>query len=261
MSAPDPAPIDPGAPSPPKAKRTRNTQPRKTSLPIAKLALRLYQVDKLTYDEIAERLAISRMSVTRMLQMARAVETDPIPEEITVPRSAQAPLQFSGTLKTKASSEFINTKPETPNEHYWEIAVYSLANDPARYVVSTAYHKRLKGQVYDVYTADVTTDVPQALAKYDPLAILAGFPPVERFAVMQQSLQKHCQRQYESLVTTILAEFPVRLDAPAPAVSSALHELSEAARPFVGLQTPESARLAAAVRALLTAQNPPDRDA
>ncbi len=282
----DPTPTDPapGAPeSPTPGRRSRTVQPRKTSPAIAQLALRMQEDENLTYDQIATRLAVSRMTVARLLAAAREMEDAPEtdqPQEWTLPRSGAAPLQFLGTLRTKASSEFTNVKPDAANEHFWTIAIYDITEPVGRisppgapictpknspvYVVTIDYHKRLHGQAYDHFTAQPTTSIHQTLADYDPLVELAGFPPAERFAPQQCALEMHCKRQWETLMMTVLAGFPVKLDVaavtrkPSRAASSAINELGEAARPFVALQTPEAARLATAVRAVSTMIESPD---
>ena len=151
------------APVPAPGRKARTVQPRKTSPALAQLALRMQEDENLTYDQIATRLAVSRMTVSRLLAAARemddAPETDQ-PQEWTLPRSGAAPLKFRGTLRTKASSEFTNVKPDDTNEHFWTIAIYDVQQDspgtPPLYVLAIDYHKRLHGQAYDNFTAQPT---------------------------------------------------------------------------------------------------------
>ena len=80
----------------------------------------------------------------------------------------------------------------------------------------------------------------------------------------QLALEKHVKRQWDTLMTSVLAGFPIELDTaavkrrPSRAISSALDELGEAARPFVSQQSDEARRLAAAVRSISAAIESPD---
>lgn len=141
--------------------------------------------------------------------------SDRIPETITLDRTGKPPLRFAGTLLTQASGQFVNTKPDKPNDNWWQIAIYQTENG---FVVAITYHNEHRGQ-YAHRQVDVADNPAEPIERYDPLAVLQGFPPGEPFAARQADLERRSRRQWETVASAVLAGFPEEITSThAPAV-------------------------------------------
>ncbi len=239
----------------------------------ARMAIDL-QRSGLSYEMIGQQLDCGKTAVFKLLALARQLEAggpmDDSPHTVKLTRTGSAPLEFEGILRSQASSEFIGTKPDKPNSHYWTIEIYETkmrASDHPAYVVSIVYHKQHKGQRAEHHFVTTTgnrlSNPGAALRAYNPLDVLSGYPPGERFADVKAHLEDACKRQFAELISIALQPFPEPLESSlqaeartptsgplTPRIIEALDELGEATRPFVELQTPQSTRLVEAVRVI-----------
>lgn len=173
----------------------------------AALALAKHQAGA-TYDDLAADFACSRSSIMRLLNIARANTS---PQKFAVQRTGAAPLEFSGALRVSVNGETLHTKPGTVNNDYWTITIFDLPD--GSHVVAITYRKTHRGIRTEHNTGIATTDVAQTLRSYDPLSVLQGFPPGERFAASQAKLEQAARLQYDTLVSMALADAP---DEPQP---------------------------------------------
>lgn len=142
--------------------------------------------------------------------------TDPAESPIQVyilPRTGSAPLKITGRLVASVSGRNYNAKPDKPNSDWYEISLFQLADTDDVGAVTITYRKDLRGQQVEHHTAAVTDSPTTVLGRYNPLAVLVGFPNEPRFANQQARLEDESRRQYESLVSAALADFPEEVTA------------------------------------------------
>lgn len=147
-------------------------------------------------------------------------------ETITLERTGKPPLSFGGELLTQASGQFVNTKPEKPNDNWWQISIYRL-DGATEHVVAITYHCEHRGQYVHRHVV-ATTDPAAAIAAYRPLDVLQGFPPGEVFAARQADLERRALRQWEAITSAVLTSFPEQL--PAVKLTSATISLEKLSR-------------------------------
>lgn len=149
-------------------------------------------------------------------------------ETLTLERTGQCPLRFSGTLLTTACGQFVQSPKDKPNADYYTVSIYAVANSPSNYVVAINYTKEFRGTT--CHQTVMRTDDPAAtLSEFDPLAVLIGFPPHQQYAERQQMLETRASRQYETVVTAVLREFPETMDFATGEDSIAADDLQSAA--------------------------------
>ena len=124
---------------------------------------------------------------------------------MTLDRTGKSPLRFSGFLLREGSTEFIDAKPDKPNPDFWTVKIYRV-NDNAKYqyAIATVYTSVVKKQAQQLFAAHFTNDPAADIEAYDPLTVLRGYPQIERFAAMQQRLERAVKFQYGKLVSDIL---------------------------------------------------------
>ena len=133
-------------------------------------------------------------------------------ETLTLERTGQCPLRFRGTLLTTACGQFVQSPKDKPNADYYTVSIYAVANSPGNYVVAINYTKEFRGTTGH-QTVLRTDDPAAALGEFDPLAVLIGFPPHQQYAERQQMLETRARRQYETVVTAVLREFPETMNS------------------------------------------------
>ena len=185
---------------------------------------RQWAAEGLTNEQIAVRLDCSTRQVSRLLAIGKALppgtatmETPPTSigsgqpdqslQDLILPRTGQAPIKIRGRTMATATGMYFNAKPGKPNVDWWEISIFAL-DRPDAYAVAITYKKSHRGQNSEHHTAAVTATPATVLQTYDPLKVLVGYPSSERFATQQRDLELDCVRQYQSLVSTVLADFP-----------------------------------------------------
>lgn len=149
-------------------------------------------------------------------------------ETLTLDRTGQCPLRFRGTLLTTACGQFVQSPKDKPNADYYTVSIYAVANSPGNYVVAINYTKEFRGTQRH-QSAIVTDDPAATLGEFDPLAVLIGFPPHQEYAERQQMLETRVRRQYETLVTAVLREFPETMNSAADENSITPDDLQSAA--------------------------------
>lgn len=164
-----------------------------------------------TYAQLAQDFRCSNSSIIRLLQLARASDA---PQNFTLQRTGQAPLEFAGALRVTVSGEKLHTKPGMVNKDFWTITIFDLAD--GSHVAQIVYHKTHKGIHTEHHTAIVTNDVAQTLRAYDPLSVLQGFPKYDRYAANQAKLENAARLQYDTLVSQALTDAPDEAQPPTP---------------------------------------------
>jgi hypothetical protein len=131
-------------------------------------------------------------------------------QEFLLPRTGAAPLKIRGTRIAHATGQHYNAKPAKPNPDWYEIAIYRLAVSEATptFAVAVTYHKDLAHKQAENHDVQLTSDPAAVLTDYDPVRVIIGYPPDQRFAAQQQHLETNCRRQYQHLVSEALATFP-----------------------------------------------------
>jgi len=141
-------------------------------------------------------------------------------ELITLERTGKAPLRFNGRLLATANGQFVGTRPNSPNVHWFEISIYLAESELALpLVVAIVYRKQLKNVSLAVHVAEAPStaigESPEAVARYlesfDPLKLIHGYPPGANFAARQQRLEKMLQIQFGTLVSAVLTDYPATL--------------------------------------------------
>lgn len=131
---------------------------------------------------------------------------------LTLPRSGQRPLRFTGTLladgDTKRDSGPCNTR-------WWAVEVYQT--EAGRYVLSLQWHTRWQGeQEHDAaFTAESLDEVAALLERADPLTYLIGFPHSGdgKYAERQRHIEKSLTQAWAALVSEILGELDIAEEA------------------------------------------------
>ena len=185
---------------------------------------RQWASEGLTNEQIAVRLNCSTRQVSRLLAIGKTLppgtahmETPPATtgsghsdqplQDLILPRTGQAPIKIRGRTIATATGMYFNAKPGKPNVDWWELSIFAL-DRPDAYAVAITYKKSHRGQNSEHHTAAITATPATVLQAYDPLKVLVGYPSSERFAAQQRDLEADCVRQYQSLVSTVLADFP-----------------------------------------------------
>jgi len=132
-------------------------------------------------------------------------------DKITLPRTGQAPLRFSGELLRKADGERLAGRERN---RWHEIDIYALADG---YAVAIRYRTKWQGELYHDLAEVVQQggDVARVLAEYDPLAHLGGFPSGPAYAERQAKLEAEVRAVYEALVSEVLADDRFAVDVSA----------------------------------------------
>ena len=136
--------------------------------------------------------------------------TTPSIDRITLERTGQAPIAFTGSLIAEASGRTINAPAAQDNSDWWDISIYQTdaPESAAPYVVAINYTNDHRGRIATQQFASCTDDPAGVLGEYDPLSVLRGFPPGPQYSERQKHLEKNCRVQYDMLVSSVLKLFP-----------------------------------------------------
>jgi hypothetical protein len=138
-------------------------------------------------------------------QLDRAAAKPATSGKITLPRTGQAPLTFSGELLADTDGERQGGKEQN---RWHELAVYRTAG--GKYVIAIRYRTRWQGEL-DHDTAQIVAapaGVATELMAYDPCAAVQGFPAGAGYADRQERLLLDIRRRYDAQVSEILAADP-----------------------------------------------------
>ena len=126
-------------------------------------------------------------------------------QTITLPRSGQAPLQFTGEQIASADSR----DPQGPCQTRWhELAIYRT--ESGRLVLALEYQTQWQGE-HDrshALVCETPADLLERLATVDPLSDLIGFPPGAQFDAKRLHTEKCLRQCWEGAVSELLADFP-----------------------------------------------------
>ncbi|MBR9800565.1 hypothetical protein GYB59_02165 [bacterium] len=127
-------------------------------------------------------------------------------EEITLQRTGQPPVRFSGKLVAEAAEPlppFEKAKFDTRRWH--ELRLYR--HQDGRLVLSIAFRSGLETETPNnaVLVCDSEAAVVAALEEYDPTEFLEGFPDTPKFEDRQRRLENRVVGDYEQRVAQLLA--------------------------------------------------------
>ncbi len=126
-------------------------------------------------------------------------------DTITLSRSGRAPLQFTGMVIAKASSQ----QYQGPCQSRWhELTVYRHAD--LRLVLAIGYRTQWQGEM-DRDEAIICADdaaLRDSLAAIDPLADIIGFPPGHQFDEKRAYIEKQLRQCWDAAISELLAQFP-----------------------------------------------------
>lgn len=125
------------------------------------------------------------------------------PCEWIFPRTGQPALQCTGTLLARATS-----KREKGNlSRYWhELTLVRAASNKLVLAVSYRSDWPQETPQDDAFVLDDLIAVPPALAAYEPLDGVAGYPEGEQFEARQRKLEGEIWTGYYAAVARLLAE-------------------------------------------------------
>lgn len=126
-------------------------------------------------------------------------------QTITLHRSGQAPLQFTGDLLAAAGSRDTQGPCQT---RYHDLAVYRT--ETGKLVLAIEYQTQWQGE-HDrahAWVCETPADLRAQLATIDPLGDLIGFPPGAQFDAKRQHTEKCLRQCWEGAVSELLAGFP-----------------------------------------------------
>lgn len=130
-------------------------------------------------------------------------------------RTGKPPLAFEGEFIAGAyGEEMLDEKRRNPRWH--DLELYRTRS--GRYVLSVRYASTWKEEVGfdEVVVVDSPEDVKGELARWDPLAPVAGYPPGEQFAAKQERLLADVRARFDRTVSELFSqlgpEFAERID-------------------------------------------------
>jgi len=142
-----------------------------------------------------------------VVEALRILDCEPKQEGdvITLTRTGQPPLRFTGELLEESDGQIVNGKD---HNRWHELAVYRTAG--SKYVVKICYRTRWDGELDRDQAAIVEKPeaVAFALQDYDPCAPVGGYPAGDAYADKQARLMSDIRRRYDAQVSEILASSP-----------------------------------------------------
>jgi hypothetical protein len=128
---------------------------------------------------------------------------------ITLTRTGAPPITFDGQPIVELTTQ---TRDAT---RYHDASLFVLPS--GAFVLALSYLTSWDGETdhHAAYLCPFPADVVNHLLNYDPLAHLAGWPPLPAYAERQQRLRQTLTERWQSLVSRLLAsrpEFAQRLD-------------------------------------------------
>lgn len=125
-------------------------------------------------------------------------------QEYFLQRSGLNPLKFTGTLIAYSSGKAIETE-DNPILRWHDIDLYRTAS--GKYVLHIQYFSDWEGEMNHSYVAEFDRkDAARIIRKYDPVAYVEGFPPLDKYAMRQQNLLNWIRRRYEEQINAMLAD-------------------------------------------------------
>jgi len=126
------------------------------------------------------------------------------PETITIARTGDRPLQFTGALIIAAEA-WTGDRGHT----------LTLYQHPAGFVVTVEYQTNYDHEPYHcaAYTGATIADIAAALQAHDPLVHFRGFPAHRDYREKQARLAANLTASYHAAVSELLADFPETLEA------------------------------------------------
>lgn len=124
---------------------------------------------------------------------------------ITLPRSGQAPLQFTGEQIAESGSR----DTQGPCQIRWhELAVYRT--DAGKLVLAIEYQTKWQGEHdrYHAWVCETADNLRARLAAVDPFSDLIGFPPGAQFDAKRHHTEKCLRQCWDGAVSDLLDEFP-----------------------------------------------------
>lgn len=129
-------------------------------------------------------------------------------EIITLERSGQEPLRFRGELLATANGQFVSTPPDKPNVDWFELFIYRI--EATGFVVAVTYRRDFKGALDECRRAGPTDNPTAWLQNFREqqafLKMVIGFPP--GLEHKQRRLEERLTRQFDTLVSAVLKDFP-----------------------------------------------------
>jgi len=214
-------------------------RPRSSTHQAPPALVKSMQLDGMSYDEIAETLSISKRTVGNLLKLAKDQTVGTVsdrldrfcqaiksgdaralglldqfepgdPDKITLDRTGDRPLVFSGRWLREGSTRLIGTTENKPHPDFWTIRIFQVCEpdkfNGARYAVAIEYSTTIKKTPSIQQTVELTSDPSEVMTRYNPLAVLRGFPKAPEYAQRQAYLESSSKLQYGQLVSQMLRD-------------------------------------------------------
>lgn len=124
---------------------------------------------------------------------------------ITIPRSGQAPLQFTGNQIWTSNSH----DTHGPCRSRWH-ELFAYDTKDGQFVLAIAFFTKWQGEHNRTHAWVCASlgDLCRRLAEFDPFADLIGFPPGAQFDAKRKHTEKCLRQCWEGAVSELLDEFP-----------------------------------------------------
>lgn len=127
-------------------------------------------------------------------------------QKVTLERSGDAPLTFSGVCLTQEACEYVEREGKPPREFYLSVYV----TDTGKFVVSLLYRTEWDREA-DIDMAFVCSDAAEVRGKLKDFssaglpAMPIGYPQEEKFSGRQAELIRGLRLEFDEAVTRLLA--------------------------------------------------------
>jgi len=131
-------------------------------------------------------------------------------EEITLPRTGDRPLAFTGELLAQEETKWWAGKE---SNRWHKLALYRTAGD--RWVLAIGYRTQWEGEVDhdEVFVCATAEEAAECLRSTIPTEHLRGFPPGDQWAEKQSRLERDMTDRFLAAASRILKELgPERID-------------------------------------------------
>jgi hypothetical protein len=127
-------------------------------------------------------------------------------EPITLTRTGQPPLDFTGELVAESNGRVVANREQN---RWHDLRLYRTAG--GQYVLDITYRTEWVGEVSHHWAEIVEPDtdyLTTLLAGIDPCEHLQGFPDHPDFAHRQAKLEAWLRRRFEAQVSELIAQVP-----------------------------------------------------
>lgn len=124
--------------------------------------------------------------------------------EFRLDRTGDRPVAFSGRRLASIAG---NTHVGREVNRWYDIDMYQTAS--GKFIANVRFETQWRGEPphSEVFVADNATAVSDWLTGgFDPLSVLRGFPPGEKYAERQQALEADMLQLFEHRVSQLLSE-------------------------------------------------------